>query len=70
MNTLFVAVGDSKVSFVPIEIYDLAGKLIFSKTYNLTTNTLEIDLSNLTSGFYLLKIKTKGNTHNYKIGKQ
>ncbi len=70
VNTLFVAVGDSKVSFVPIEIYDLAGKLIFSKTYNLTTNTLEIDLSNLTSGFYLLKIKTKGNTHNYKIGKQ
>ena len=70
VNTLFIEVGDFNESSVPIEIYDLAGKLIFSKSYNIRTSTLEVDLSNLTSGFYVLKLRTEEKTHIYKIGKQ
>lgn len=70
INTLFIEVGDFNESSVPIEIYDLAGKLIFSKSYNIRTSTLEVDLSNLTSGFYVLKLRTEEKTYIYKIGKQ
>ena len=70
VNTLFIEVGDFNESSVPIEIYDLAGKLIFSKSYNIRTSTLEVDLSNLTSGFYVLKLRTEEKPHKYKIGKQ
>jgi endoglucanase len=70
INSLFIEVGDFNESLVPIEIYDLAGKLIFSKSYNIRTSTLEVDLSNLTSGFYVLKLRTEEKTHIYKIGKQ
>ena len=70
-NTLFINTGDISMTTVPVEIYDLAGKLIFSKTYNtITKNTLEVDLSNITSGFFILKIVTIEKTHNYKIVKQ
>jgi hypothetical protein len=55
---------------VPVEIYDLAGKLIFAQTYNANTNRLKVDVSNIASGFFILKIVTTEKIHNYKIIKQ
>jgi hypothetical protein len=69
-NTLFVNTSDTYGTSVPVEIYDVSGKLIFSKTYDQTQNTLEIDVSNIASGFFFLKIRTTEKTHNYKIVKQ
>ena len=69
-NTLFVNTSDTYGTSVPVEIYDVSGKLIFSKTYDQTQNILEIDVSNIASGFFFLKIRTTEKTHNYKIVKQ
>jgi hypothetical protein len=69
-NTLFINTSDTYGTSVPVEIYDVSGKLIFSKTYDQTQNTLEIDVSNIASGFFFLKIRTTEKTHNYKIVKQ
>lgn len=52
---------------VPVEIYDLTGKLLFSKTYHATNNQLRIDVSSMPKGIYLLKVASKENTFNYKI---
>jgi len=42
-----------------VEIYDLLGRVLFSNSYNnLRTNSLRIDLPGLTTGMYLLKIKS------------
>ena len=49
------------------ELYDLTGKLLFSKTYHVTASQLKIDVSTMPKGIYLLKIASNGNTFNYKI---
>jgi thiamine biosynthesis lipoprotein ApbE len=69
-NTLFINTGLVETSAVPIEIYDVSGKLIVSKTYYPTTNTLEVDMSSIANGFFVLKITTAEKTYNYKIIKQ
>jgi endoglucanase len=69
-NNLFITMRSLDMENVPLEIYDLAGKLIRSKIYNPKDNTIQIDLSNMTSGFFILKIVTPEKTYNYKIIKQ
>jgi endoglucanase len=69
-NTLYINTGDLNMITVPVEIYDLAGKLIFAQTYNANTNRLKVDVSNIASGFFILKIVTTEKIHNYKIIKQ
>ncbi|MDA9335620.1 carbohydrate-binding protein [Flavobacteriaceae bacterium] len=69
-DMLFINIGLTNLTRIPVEIYDLTGKLIVSKTYSPTSNTLSIDVSNIESGFFILKITTSEKTHNYKIIKQ
>lgn len=69
-NRLYINTGGLNMITVPVEIYDLAGKLLFSKAYQPTTNQLEIDMSNIPNGFFILKIATTENIYNYKIIKQ
>ena len=69
-NTLFINTGLIETSAVPIEIYDVSGKLIVSKTYYPTSNNLEVDVSSIANGFFVLKITTTEKTYNYKIIKQ
>ena len=66
-NTIQVSSVDFYETQVPVEIYDLTGKLLFSKTFHATTNQLKIDVSSIPKGIYLLKIASKENTFNYKI---
>lgn len=51
----------------PIEIYDLKGQLVFSKSYKTASNQLEIDIPDLPEGIYMLKIISKEEIFNYKI---
>ena len=51
----------------PIEIYDLKGQLMFSKSFYGTSSQLKIDVSNMQNGLYMLKIVSKEGTFNYKI---
>jgi hypothetical protein len=69
-NTLFISTNNLSMESVPVEIYNLEGKLIYSKIHKATSNELQIDLSSLTNGFSILKIVTKEDTYNYKIIKQ
>ena len=51
-----------------IEMYSVQGKKIFSRELNDTTSRL--DISNLTSGLYLVKITTESHSYTTKIVKQ
>lgn len=51
-----------------VEIYDLRGKLIFSKTINNRTN--EIDMSSFTNGMYVVKIENEIGVKTSKIIKE
>lgn len=66
-NTLFINGGDLSNTSTPVEIYNLTGKLLFSKTYQATANHLKIDISNIPSGVFMLKVVTTEKTFNYKI---
>ena len=55
------------VSSNVLEIYNLKGQLLFSKSYNSATNQLKIDVSNIPNGIYILKIISKEEIFNYKI---
>ena len=66
-NTIHINSVDFYKQETPIEIYDLTGKLLFSKIYNSESNQLNIDVSKIQNGMYLLKIVTAEETFNYKI---
>ena len=51
-----------------VELFSVAGKSILSKTIN--SEHSEIDLSTVSSGFYLLKVKSEGQTKTIKIVKK
>lgn len=50
-----------------MEIHDLKGQLVLSKSFINTDNQLKIDVLNLPKGMYMLKIITKDEIFNYKI---
>jgi hypothetical protein len=52
---------------IPVEIFDLSGKVIFSKTYSSSSNQLSINVASLLKGTYILKVTCKGTVFNYKI---
>jgi uncharacterized protein (DUF2141 family) len=51
-----------------VEIFSVSGKTILTKKIN--SDHSEIDLSNLSSGFYFLKVKAEGKTKTIKIVKK
>ena len=51
-----------------IEIFSISGKSVLSKKIN--SNHSEIDLSQVSSGFYLLKGKSEGKTKTIKFIKE
>jgi len=69
-NNLFISTDGLDVENLPVKIFDLTGKLIFYESYPMKDNQLKIDISNLSNGFFILKIVTNQKTYNYKIVKQ
>ncbi|MGK0235552.1 MAG: endoglucanase, partial [Psychroserpens sp.] len=66
-NTISINSFEFSENEVPVEIYNLKGQLLFSKSYNSATNQLKIDVSNIPNGIYILKIISKEEIFNYKI---
>lgn len=54
-NQLTVKINEQTVGSVDTEIYNMSGKMILMKKYS--SNSFQINLSNLKKGMYLLKIK-------------
>ncbi len=69
-NTLFISTSGLNVDQVPVEIFDLAGKLLLSKEIPTFNNELQIDLSSIEDGFFILKVATSQRNYNFKIIKQ
>ncbi len=56
---------NTNASIQKVEVFDFAGKKLFSQDAN--ASSIQIDLSNLIKGMYLMKIKTDKNTYTEKI---
>jgi len=69
-NKLFINTGNLSETSVAIEIFNLAGNLVSSTAHPINKGVLEIDISNLAKGMYILKIATSNDTFNYKIIRQ
>lgn len=52
-----------------VSIYDLGGRLVYSDTYMILqgSNVLNINISNLNSGSYLIKTQVEGKTYSNKL---
>jgi len=44
---------------IKVSIYNISGQKVYSSTPNIVDNKASFDLSNISSGFYLLKVNTK-----------
>ncbi len=66
-NHLYIKMGLLDISSIPINIYDLNGKLIFSKVYQFNNGGIKINVSNIPKGIYMLKMITTNKIFNYKI---
>ncbi|PKP09734.1 MAG: hypothetical protein CVU09_10570 [Bacteroidetes bacterium HGW-Bacteroidetes-4] len=65
-NSLLI---NSRVNFSKAEIYDLNGRLLTCHNLNKETNELQMPVSKIKSGIYLLKIKTETGFINQKFFK-
>ncbi len=50
-----------------IEIYDISGKLVWSETYQISTSKLELDLSNLEIGTYIVLVSDQKSVQTKKL---
>ena len=57
---------------VSIEIFDLTGKLVYSSTVSVSDYTLEalVNMTDFTSGSYMLKVTQNGESNTFKIVKK
>jgi len=62
---LSIDIGNQNVSNVEISIIDISGKIVHSKNYNNTVNT--IDVSNYNSGLYFVEVKTANAIQKLKL---
>ncbi len=63
LNISFTAIPNGEVN---VFMYDIHGKLIYSKPYSATQNIL-LEISNLSKGVYLLRLQTEGAFFNEKV---
>lgn len=56
-------------SFNTIGIYDLAGRVLYSKNIDLSESEISINLSNFHSGIYIVELIGDNKTESYKISK-
>ncbi len=63
----FIKINENSDENYNVEIYDLNGQLVYSKSIN---ESLEINISQYTKGIYLLKIYSKNSVYSKKIIKR
>ncbi len=69
-NKLFVNTGDLKDSSVEIQLFNVAGNLMLSNSYATNNGIVEIDVTAIPKGVFLLKMTTSKEIVNYKIIRQ
>ncbi len=67
-NGSFVVMSSDK-KLKEVFIYDVAGKLVYSKQ-NIQEENLNVDISHIANGFYYVKVITNGNSYLQKIIKE
>lgn len=68
-NGIFSIKTDLDIKDSKIEVYDILGKLVYSELVNIPSNLLTLDLSNLTTGLYIIKIPNINFSHKVQIFK-
>lgn len=66
-DTINIFIGESDLSQARLELIELSGKMISSKTYPIESGIIKMDVSNISNGLFLLNIHTSKNTFNYKL---
>ena len=69
-NKLYINTGDLNETSVVVEMFSLAGNLVASTVQPINRGVLEIDITNLAKGMYLLRMTTSNDSFNYKIIRQ
>jgi photosystem II stability/assembly factor-like uncharacterized protein len=70
LNTVNIELAEGLGEATLVSIYDMTGKLLYTKTHNLSVNKASIDISNFASGVYSVRIETENNTFTQQLIKQ
>ena len=69
-NKLNIITGDTSIKRVDIELYSILGEILMSQSLNLNSGKTILDTSSLSTGMYLLVVKTDRAQLNFKILKK
>ena len=50
-----------------LDIYDIQGKVLLSTVVNQNSNSINLDVSELNSGIYFVKVQSKNNLYTKKV---
>ena len=64
---LFISLIDSTSTDVQVHVFDITGKLVISELKKAGKGPLQINVSTLPKGLFVLKVIQNKNTFNYKI---
>ncbi|QBA64920.1 thrombospondin type 3 repeat-containing protein [Muriicola soli] len=64
---LNIYLGNNSSSQVEVALFDLNGRTVFRKEYNVQNNEIKFNVDALSKGIYMLNIKTSSSLMNYKI---
>jgi len=64
---LNIYLGNNSSEQVEVALFDLNGRTVFRKQYNVENNEIQFNVDALSKGIYLLNIKTSSSLMNYKI---
>ncbi len=70
INTINISIKEGYGENATVNVYDMTGKLLESKTHNFLTDNATLDISNLKSGMYSIKVFTKETTYTQQLVKQ
>ncbi len=69
-GNLTLYMGQTMALDVTISLHSYTGRQLFSGSYPVVNNRVELNLGNINSGSYILSVKTKTAIHNHKIIKR
>jgi hypothetical protein len=65
-----VLIGETNFSQYKLMLFDFSGRQLPLKYEVLNLNEINIDISNLSAGIYMLKLENNGNSSNFKVVKK
>ena len=69
-NNLNIITGDTSIEKIEVTLYSILGKSLLSKSFKLNNGKASLDVSNISTGMYLLVINTGKEQTNYKVLKK